>query len=392
MPIRSEDLWGYDNPDNPNYFSERPGDSEFAPGENPNPYTGVVGGAADVPDPSGGGGFDIGGFELPSWLKNMIPGLSDDPASALLIPSWMAAYKQWEDAGKYQDTAKEAAKYGDPFGQENRQYYQDKLKFSYEHPEEFLNDPGHQAKLQSGLGAVSRSNAAKGYLGSGNMLTDLAAYTNNLDNQWLSDERKNLQNLTGAQFDPANAGKFLMQGNEQSINSQNAALQSMFMPFLMKSTQNYLNNNAAGGKSGSTPENPITSGKLVQDVLTGNKDAINKAIDAGTRYVKLPDGSTADLWAMARGGYRTGEPDSMDYPIRTDNGFGYQPGDAPGEGGGSFEGGFPSSGEVGDSFWNEPGNDYTEPPEDFPNIEVNTPEHFDEYLDNELGFFDMDMP
>lgn len=263
-------------------------------------------------------------------ILDLMPGSDGKSiAAGLMIPSWLAAYKSWEDAGKYSDTAKEAMKYGDPFGQENRSYYQEMLKKSYEHPEEFLNDPGHQAKLKSGLDTVSRQNASQGYLGSGNMAADLAAYTTNLNNQFLSEERKSMMPLTGYQFDPSKAGEFLMKGNEQEIDAKTAALQALMMPFAMNMTENHLSNQSQGGNgqpggsNGSgdggpygvkTPQNTSSAAGLIDAVNSGNKAVIDAAISKGIQWVKLPDGTMANLYAMAQSGYRTGEPDGMEYP------------------------------------------------------------------------------
>lgn len=208
---------------------------------------------------------DIGKFfgKVGTGVLNAWPGSDgSNMASAFLPAAMAAAYKQWQDAGKYKDTAQAAMKYGDPFGQANRDKYQQMLAMSYEHPEQVLNDPAHQAMLKSGLDTVSRQNASKGYLGSGNMEADLAAYTSNLDNQFLTDYRKGLVPLTGNQFDPAQAGKFLMQGNEQAIASQNSALSSLFMPFLQNATNNHITNNGNGAPGGGTPTTPTPGGNV----------------------------------------------------------------------------------------------------------------------------------
>ncbi len=249
--------------------------------------------------PPGGGGFDLGGFDLGKFLQGLPKGILDmmpgsdgkSIAAGLMIPSWLSAYKQWQDAGKYSETAKEAAKYGDPFGQANREYYQGQLKNSYEHPEMFLNDPGHQAKLKSGLDQVSRQDAMKGYLGSGNMAADLSAYTANLNNQFLDQERARLMGLTGAQFNPAAAGEFLMKGNEQEIASQNAALQALMYPFMMNMGENHITNNTnngggGGNQPGTTKPGAIDYGKygttpqqIQQEILAASKGMGGTAAD-----------------------------------------------------------------------------------------------------------------
>lgn len=354
------------NPDNPNYFEQGSPvyGGEIMPyqipeGEDPfgNIAQGMGGGSGEyggvnVPGEEiisaaqggGGGGFNIsdpstwGAFlqGLPKDILNLMPGSDGKSiAAGLMIPSWLSAYKQWEDSGKYGEVAKEAAKYGDPFGQANREYYQQQLKKSYEDPAAFLNDPGHQAKLKSGLDQVSRQDAMKGYLGSGNMAADLSAYTTNLNNQFLDQERARLQPLTGAQFNPAAAGEFLMRGNEQEINSQNAALQALMYPFMMNAGENHINNNTTNGSGGNgqpgggnggggsgdggsygtkTPQNTSSAGNLVNAVTSGNKAAIDAAISQGIQWVRMPDGTMANLYAMAQSGYRTGEPDGLEYP------------------------------------------------------------------------------
>lgn len=281
---------GYANPDNPNYFEQGQdpmqtflggtdtvppgfntppggGDDPFSWFENIDqggggsmptiPGVNLGGGTDPLTEAQGGGNwwenFDLAKLlqGLPKNILDLMPGSNGSSiAAGLMIPSWLSAYKQWEDSGKYSEVAKEAAKYGDPFGQANREYYQQQLKNSYENPDAFLNDPGHQAKLKSGLDQVSRQDAMKGYLGSGNMAADLSAYTANLNNQFLDQERARLMGLTGAQFNPAAAGEFLMKGNEQEIASQNAALQALMYPFLMNAGENHINNNNGGGSGG----------------------------------------------------------------------------------------------------------------------------------------------
>jgi hypothetical protein len=167
----------------------------------------------------------------PDKIWDMVSG-GNGAGSASMIPAMATAYKQWQDAGKYRDFAKEtAAKYGDPFGAGNRSKAQEMFFSTYSDPEKWLNDPGHQAKLKTGLDTVSRQNAAQGYLGSGNMMADLAAYTANENNKWLDAERGRLSPLMGAQFNPQEAGKWEMEGNNQAIASENAAMGSMMYPF-----------------------------------------------------------------------------------------------------------------------------------------------------------------
>lgn len=303
--------WGYGNPWE-NWGGGQGGDGTDGSGDWGTPWT-------PWPEGTGGGENDFSLGDISKWLGNglgdilnLLPGSDgSNPAAALMIPSWLSAYKQWEDSGKYMDTAREAMKYGDPFGQDNRDMYQKMLSDSYTNPEAVLNDPGHQAMLKSGLDTVSRQDAAKGYLGSGNMMADLSAYTTNLNNQFLSQYRKDLQPLTGAQFDPARAGQFLMQGNQQSIDSQNAALQALMYPFLMNMQQNRQNqppiviNNSNQGGNVSNQNQGGNQGGLPIDA--GGPIDWSKYVDSPESAMKMIQaltggmgGSAAEIWNMIK--------------------------------------------------------------------------------------------
>lgn len=298
--------WNYDDPW-ANWGGGAGGDGTNGSGDWGSPWEDWSGNPSGASPWEGMGDFSLG--DIGKWLLNLMPGSDgSNPAAALMLPSWLSAYKQWQDADKYKDVAAEAAKYGDPFGQSNRNMYQEMLAKSYTNPEEVLNDPGHQAMLKSGLDTVSRQDAAKGYLGSGNMMADLSAYTTNLNNQYLSQYRKDLQPLTGAQFNPAMAGQFLMQGNEQAIGSQNAALQALMYPFLMNMQENrqgqpiVINNSNQGGNtsnqnssSGGGANYPIGSG------FNGWGDYIDSPESAWKMIQQLTGGkggSAADIFKL----------------------------------------------------------------------------------------------
>lgn len=363
MPIGG--LAGIYNPDNPNNFPPPDDGSGSPPPDTTNPPPTSGGGAPDYSTyTSPDGSFDVSKFL--SGVLNAAPGVGNgDISTALLIPAFGAAYKQWQDAAKYKQTALDASKYGDEFGQANRTHYQQMLQDSYDHPDQVLNDPSHMATIKSGLDTVSRADASKGYLGSGNMEGDLAKYVANENAKYLDSYRAGLQPLTGSQFNPSAAGDFLMQGQKNEIESQNAALQDMFMPFLAKAAQNNINNNTKVNPDGTpkttnpagdpnpygrkTPQNTTDDPNLVSAVNAGDKAAINAAIDAGKQWVKMPDGTMVNLYSMAQGGYRTGERDSMFYPTDT-RGDG-----APGAGGGADGGG--SGAPTPDTTLPQPGDD-----------------------------------
>lgn len=259
----------------------------------------------------GGGGFLDG-------LLNMFPGSSgSNPAAGMMVPSWLAALKQWQNAGKYRETAQEASKYGDPFGQANRNRAQQMLWQTYDDPTAFLNDPGHLARTKFGQDRIAAQNASKGYLGSGNMTADMMEFQSNLDAQHLDNERARLTPLTGAQFNPAAAGEMLLRGNDQAIESENNALDNLMMPFLMNMGQNRLNGQQGGGQGGNMA-NGLPRGINMNDPrvaeyirsMTGgdtpwNNGGYNQFMDAdgdGTvSYDEWTSGNNADLMEQLGG-------------------------------------------------------------------------------------------
>ncbi len=285
------------------------------------------------------------GFDINKIINSIIGG--NGPALAG-IGSAIAGYNT---GNNYEQLGREAADRADPFG--SRDFYRDRLRQSYDDPSAILNDPGHRISVQRGLDATGATNAAQGYLGSGRMLQELSKYASDSDATYLDAERKQLGNLAGAQFDPANAGRFLMEGGKLSLEAKNKALDAMMTGLTMKGTK------SDGWQSaGQTAANTVVQGAqdLVRAITSGgaaSKAAVDAAIEAGKRFVKLPDGSTADLWAVARGGYRSGEPDSMTYPTNDVTGRGqFDTGDNIDQGGGWN----PSDGgEVGSGIdWSNP--------------------------------------
>lgn len=76
--------------------------------------------------------------------------------------------------------------------------------------------PGYKAGEQ----AVQRSMAAQGYQGSGNMMAALQQYGGNFYNNAVSQ----LGQLSGAQFNPASSGTLAMQGGQNALAAQLAAM------------------------------------------------------------------------------------------------------------------------------------------------------------------------
>lgn len=258
-----------------------------------NPLTGLAQTQDSTPTQApDSGGFDWGGMSS-DFLKNILnlnPGTSTgNVATGMAIPAFLAAYKQWQDSGKYSDTAQQASSMANPYGQSGDPRYADYLKYrqSWDDPNAFLKDPGHMAQLQSGMDTVTAQNAMKGYLGSGKMGLDLTAYAANENAKWLDQERQRLFHGAGGDFDPAKAASMLMQGNDQSIASENNAISTMMMPFLAQLSQNHLNNPNGQNTTTSTTKGITDSLKNI----TNPQDLIRQV----QQLASMTGGSAASL-------------------------------------------------------------------------------------------------
>jgi hypothetical protein len=259
---------------------------------------------------------ETGGFtglgDIYSWLSNLgggALGMTDPMSSAMLLPAWTSAYNQWQDADRYRESADRAIDAGRPYRDGN--YYADRLKSLTEDPNAYLeNSPDYQAALKQGLGGVERSNAAQGYMGSGNMLTALNDYGQMTAAKYLDQDRKSLMEM--AKQNPR-SGDWVIEADKNSINSRNQALDAMFLPFLMQQQAKNGNNPNGSNPLGNIPIDPASIVKAINAGGAGAMEAISKAIDAGMRFIKGDDGSTIDLWAAARAGGQGGEPGNSHY-------------------------------------------------------------------------------
>lgn len=142
-------------------------------------------------------------------------GLVGKIATSLGLPSGVASGigSAWNIGsglyGMYQSDqikkqAQKAAALADPFAAQRAQY-QAKLSALMNDPSSITSTPGYEAGLQ----AVQRSMAAQGYNGSGNMMTALSKYGGDFYNNAVSQ----LSGLSGAQFNPGNAGNLTLSGD-----------------------------------------------------------------------------------------------------------------------------------------------------------------------------------
>jgi hypothetical protein len=247
------------------------------------------------------------------YISPYLPGGNGTMEQAAALPLIGSAIKQWGDADTFRQSGQNAANISNPFGSQRAQYAQ-KLSDAYSNPQAVLDSPEFQAINNHQMNTIANHNGAAGYLGAGKNDTDLGRYLASANAEQLGSYRKDLANLAGAQFDPANAGRFLMEGDRNAINSQNGALASLATVY----------GNATRGPSGTTPagSNPAitAASKLVTDIFskggTPSSADVAKLVASGQQFLKLPDGTTIDLHAYLRSG---GDNPADPYPTSPDD-------------------------------------------------------------------------
>lgn len=287
------------------------------------------------------GNFDWGSLangatQLGNWFTN--GGLTSP--MGYLAGIGMAT-KQWDDADKWTDQSEQWAQQADPFGQ-YRPGYGEQLQRLNENPSEYLKTlPGYQAALEaSSTAGIQR--LTRGQQGMSNTINDITAAAGDVANKTYASEATRLAGLAGANIDPAVAARLRQAGLEGSINSQNAALGSLMAPFGSQMQQNASGGGGAGtgsnwdsivraitGGSGRGAAGVISGlgaanlGRIIEGGGDAARQVINSLLNQGIRNIQLPDGTNIDVVGAARVGGDNGAP----YPIRTDDGFGNEPGD-----------------------------------------------------------------
>lgn len=126
-----------------------------------------------------------------------------------------------------QGIAQRAAMAADPFSQQ-RGLYQPMLYNLITNPGSFNLSPAAQAQMSLGMQGLERSNAAKGFLGSGNMLAELQGYGQKLASQDYYNQLDRLSALSGATTgSPAAAGQTLAglySGRNQALGDIGAGI------------------------------------------------------------------------------------------------------------------------------------------------------------------------
>jgi hypothetical protein len=226
----------------------------------------------------GGTPFDFaqGGGDWITKLLNKIPGVgSGNIPLAMLIPALTAAMNQFKDSDRYMDYGREAAGMASPISNDERQNSLRRYRSIEDDPNGYLNNsPLYQAALRQGLNSVERSQAAKGNIGSGEMLMALQDVGQDTATKFVDRDLQRIRQDAGFQFDPANAASMFMSGVRGSIDSRNSALGSLMFPLGMMAMQN------REGGGGTTINNNISNGGQ-----SGGKSSLLDTIS------KLPPGS-----------------------------------------------------------------------------------------------------
>lgn len=109
-----------------------------------------------------------------------------------------------------------AAGLADPFASQ-RSGYQDQLKQLMADPNSILNDPAYKFRFGQGMQALTRNDASRGYLGSGNILHDITDYAGGAASDELNKQKQFLAGLSGSQFGPGYASQAYLNGTLPGI-------------------------------------------------------------------------------------------------------------------------------------------------------------------------------
>lgn len=93
-----------------------------------------------------------------------------------------------------------------PFGEERKQYA-DQLKVLMNNPNAVTELPGYKFQMDQGTDAITRSGAANGFLGSGNLAAELTKYGQGLASSFYDRQVNLLSSLAGAGAVPGSPGQ-----------------------------------------------------------------------------------------------------------------------------------------------------------------------------------------
>jgi hypothetical protein len=165
----------------------------------------------------------LGAF-LDKFLKGTTNGIGTSGISPLGLLAQFGTDMYF--GNKMEDIANRSAGLADPFASQRPQY-QRRLADLMNNPSLINQDPAYQFRLKSGQDALERSNAAKGFLASGNMLHDLQEYGQQSASQEFDTQVNRLGNFAGAGFGPGNAGQISLAGNQTGLANKYQSLGSL---------------------------------------------------------------------------------------------------------------------------------------------------------------------
>lgn len=135
--------------------------------------------------------------------------------------------------------------------QAKQDYYNDLLKNLLQNPASIKDDPGYEFSFGEGVKAVERSNAARGFTGSGNAAIDLLKYGEGFSSNFLKQREDLLAGLSGAGA-ASSPAQYLQTGiaaNNSSTDILSSTLASLGYTF----GKGGFGRVAGGGASAGTP-------------------------------------------------------------------------------------------------------------------------------------------
>jgi len=145
-------------------------------------------------------------------------------------------------AGNSAQAFQAAAGAADPFAAQRGQYQTALQQLMTGGTSAIATDPSFQQRLQGGQQALERSQAAKGFLGSGNILTELLNYGQGQASQEYQSQYDRLSKLAGVDSSsPSAAGGILAQIPGQGLHEQQAgfdqSVSSQKLPYELQALQ-----------------------------------------------------------------------------------------------------------------------------------------------------------
>lgn len=278
-----------------------PSNPYYAPG-NPNTPSNYV------PSQNGVGGYM-------QQVGQAVTGSNNNFTNAAFVPAMASAAELYHDAGRYEQIGNQAADRADPFGPQRAGYIA-RLNQLYADPSSIANTPGYKFALNQALDATQGRLAAQGFGGTGTMADSLSAQASGLAQQTFNQERNALMQMSGVQFNPAQAAQMQMEGANLGLQARENAVGAMMYPFGPGASGNTVNVNG-GGQGGGSAQSPYSAGQAVTSAImqggSAGFSAASHLLDQGIRFVKLPDGTVADLQQYEMHGADNGSGDTTPY-------------------------------------------------------------------------------